>query len=276
MYLASCENGQTFRELAGDKGVGTFGGSEDHTAILNCRTGRLSLFGFAPTVFKAELEWPPEWSLVVAFSGIRAEKTGQALEKYNLAARRAAVAVEACNRRFGTALRNLGEIISYDFGRTTTRLLQDIAKGAPEHRHLDLAGRVRHFLLEEERYIPGAIRGLLRRDTEVFGAALTASHRASRRYLGNIAPEIDYLQRSAVSLGASGATGFGAGFGGSIVAVLPAARAARFAQDWEQAYARRYPQAAGEARVFRTAPGPGIMLWDREGPKCLVDEMFDR
>ena len=33
-YLATIENGQTFRKLAGDNGVGTFGGSEDHTAIL--------------------------------------------------------------------------------------------------------------------------------------------------------------------------------------------------------------------------------------------------
>ncbi|MCX7011837.1 MAG: hypothetical protein NTW86_04600, partial [Candidatus Sumerlaeota bacterium] len=31
-YLGTVENGQTFGSLAGDKGVGTFGGSEDHTA----------------------------------------------------------------------------------------------------------------------------------------------------------------------------------------------------------------------------------------------------
>ncbi len=36
-YLGTVENGQTFGPLAGDKGVGTFGGSEDHTAILCCR-----------------------------------------------------------------------------------------------------------------------------------------------------------------------------------------------------------------------------------------------
>jgi galactokinase len=276
MYMASCENGQTFRELKGDMGVGTFGGSEDHTAILNCRAGRLSLFSYAPTIFKAEMQWPGEWSLVVAFSGIRAEKTGQALEKYNLAARRAALAVEAYNRQFGTALRNLGEIVGHNRDRPDARLLQNIERSDPEHTHLDLAGRVRHFLLEEGRYIPGAIRGLLRRDAEVFGAALTSSHRASKRYLWNIAPEIDHLQHSAVSLGVSGATGFGAGFGGSIVAVLPAARAERFTQQWEEAYARRYPKAAREARFFRTAPGPGIMLWEMEGEKSLVEEMFDR
>jgi galactokinase len=276
MYMASCENGQTFRELAGDRGVGTFGGSEDHTAILNCRAGRLSLFSYAPTVFKAEMQWPAEWALVVAFSGIRAEKTAQALEKYNLAARRAALAVEAYNRRFGTALQNLGEIAAHNRDRPGARLLQDIAGSAPEHAQLDLAGRLRHFLLEEERYIPAAVRGLLWRNAEAFGAALTSSHRASKKYLRNIAPEIDHLQRSAVSLGASGASGFGAGFGGSIVAVLPAARAEPFARDWQEAYARRYPAAATEACFFRTAPGPGIRLWDMEGEKSFVDEIFDR
>jgi galactokinase len=274
MYMASCENGQTFRELIGDQGVGTFGGSEDHTAILNCRTGRLSLFSYAPTVFKAEMEWPGEWSLVVAFSGIRAEKTGQALEKYNLAAERAALAVEVYNRRFGTALRTLGEILERNRGRPDARLLREIERSAPEHAHLDLAGRVRQFLLEEKKYIPGAVKGLLWRDPDGFGAALSSSHRASRRYLWNIAPEIDHLKHSAVSLGATGATGFGAGFGGSIVAVLPAARADSFAQEWEEAYARRHPVAAGKALIFRTAPGPGIVLWDLDGEKRFVDEMF--
>ena len=36
-YLGTVENGRTFGPLAGDTGVGTFGGSEDHTAILCCR-----------------------------------------------------------------------------------------------------------------------------------------------------------------------------------------------------------------------------------------------
>ena len=35
-YLGCNENGQTFNGLVGDKGVGTFGGSEDHTAIMSC------------------------------------------------------------------------------------------------------------------------------------------------------------------------------------------------------------------------------------------------
>ncbi len=41
-YLATVENGQSYGALAGDRGVGTFGGGEDHTAMLCCRAGELS------------------------------------------------------------------------------------------------------------------------------------------------------------------------------------------------------------------------------------------
>ena len=41
-YLGCIENGQSCGpELPGDAGVGTFGGSEDHTAIMGCAAGRL-------------------------------------------------------------------------------------------------------------------------------------------------------------------------------------------------------------------------------------------
>ena len=43
-YLGFIENGQDAPGLPGDKGVGTFGGSEDHTAIMSGRRGRLKMF----------------------------------------------------------------------------------------------------------------------------------------------------------------------------------------------------------------------------------------
>ena len=51
-YLGCVENGQTFGDLAGDRGVGTFGGSEDHTAILCSEPGRLRLYRYAPARFE--------------------------------------------------------------------------------------------------------------------------------------------------------------------------------------------------------------------------------
>ncbi|MEZ4717501.1 MAG: galactokinase family protein [Caldilineaceae bacterium] len=51
-YLGTVENGQSYGPLSGDKGVGTFGGSEDHTAILTCKPGVISRYAFAPAVSK--------------------------------------------------------------------------------------------------------------------------------------------------------------------------------------------------------------------------------
>jgi hypothetical protein len=42
----------------GDKGVGTFGGSEDHTAIMSCTSGNLHLYSYCPTVAEAVLPCP--------------------------------------------------------------------------------------------------------------------------------------------------------------------------------------------------------------------------
>ena len=51
-YLGTVENGQSYGTLAGDRGVGTFGGSEDHTAILCCRAGHLSRYRYCPDPFR--------------------------------------------------------------------------------------------------------------------------------------------------------------------------------------------------------------------------------
>ena len=47
-YLGSIENGQAFGGLRGDHGVGTFGGSEDHTAILLSEHDRLAWYHYGP------------------------------------------------------------------------------------------------------------------------------------------------------------------------------------------------------------------------------------
>ena len=45
-YAATIENGRTFRALAGEGGVGTEGGSEDHTAILCSEPSRIAQYSF--------------------------------------------------------------------------------------------------------------------------------------------------------------------------------------------------------------------------------------
>ncbi len=278
MYLACAENGQSFRELTGDKGVGTFGGSEDHAAILNGRDGHLSLFRFRPSVLEEELRWPREWRMVVAYSGVRAEKTREALDKYNLVSRRAALAVKEYNRLYSARSRTLREVAVHAKAHLGKGWLKDVTERFQADsrfgRELDLADRIRQFALEDKRFIPAAVRAIRERDLGTFGRNLTASHRASRSCLRNIADEIDFLQRSALHLGAAGASGFGGGFGGSILAVLPAAKAEKFRTAWEKAYAKRCPERAAAAAFFLATPSPGIRSWDTDGPARYVEKIF--
>jgi galactokinase len=278
MYLACAENGQSFRDLPGDKGVGTFGGSEDHAAILNGRDGYLSLFKFRPASLEEELRWPREWKLVVAFSGVRAEKTREALDKYNLAARRAALAVKEYDRLFSARCHTLREVAAHAKAKLGRKWLEQVEEkfeaSSRFGRELALADRLRQFVLEDRRFIPASVRAIREGDLAAFGRNLSASHRASRECLNNIVPEIDYLHRSALRLGAAGASGFGAGFGGSIVAVVQASRAEKFCAAWEKSYAKRHPDRAAEAAFFLASPGTGIRLWDADGPARYVERIF--
>ena len=271
MYLACAENGQSFRTLSGGKGVGTFGGSEDHTAILNCREGALSLYQYSPTVLKAELRWPSEWAIVLAFSGVRAEKTKQAMDQYNLASRRAFLSVAAYNQLYGRDMKSLQAIDADTRGIPEARWLRELEASVEADRSLNLPGRIRQFLNEERRTTPKAVHGLLWRDIDAFGTAVSASHRTSRRYLRNITPEVDFLQSSALALGAAGASAFGAGFGGSLFAVLPSRQKDSFISAWERAYQNRYTERARDAVFFAARPTSGITLWNDGVPTRFAD-----
>lgn len=282
MYLACAENGQTFRGLAGGRGVGTFGGSEDHTSILNARAGCLSLYRFAPTFWKADVAWPADWAIAVCFSGVRAEKTKEALEKYNHLSLRARAVVEEWNRATGSACATLREVADQAGARApaagddplpeATRVL-----GASVKYPLpawDLPGRIRQFCLEDRRHIPGAVSALAAGDARAFGEIASVSHQDSARFLANIAPEIDYLARRARELGAWGASGFGAGFGGSAYAVLPAAEAVAFLERWRSAYAARYPERREESWFLVTRPVSGLTELSRDRPCRWVDGIW--
>src|SRR5699024_741103 len=82
-YAASIENGKSFGTLAGRPGVGTSGGSLDHTGMLASEEGRISYVEFDPLRAIDRVALPGGWAVVVAVSGVRAEKTGSAQELYN-------------------------------------------------------------------------------------------------------------------------------------------------------------------------------------------------
>ena len=70
-YAATVENGQGFGELVGDRGVGTFGGSEDHTAILTASAGKLSQYSYCPVRSERSIALPDGFVFAIASSGRR-------------------------------------------------------------------------------------------------------------------------------------------------------------------------------------------------------------
>lgn len=96
-YAAAIEGGTPWGGFPGDDGVGTQGGAQDHVAIVCNTASAVGQFAYWPARQEASASWPDEWRLVVAHSGVVAEKTGAAMALYNR--------VSAEGRAGGTARR---------------------------------------------------------------------------------------------------------------------------------------------------------------------------
>lgn len=261
MYLACVENGQTFRGLAGDRGVGTFGGSEDHTIILNGKRGMISLYRFAPTVHEDEIVLPEDLAYIILYSGAKARKTGEAMYKYNLVAKRAGLVVDRYNQAYATAHRLMRHILEENSSLTADATLAKVKKAAANYkergRDLDLPGRFHQFYLEDQEFIPKATKALASQDYEELARVTNLSHEASKTYLWNIAPEVEFLQKEALKLGALAASGFGAGFGGSAYALVQTGDVSGFLERIEESYKKRFPRYTKRAEFFRAHPSTG-------------------
>ncbi len=248
-YLACIENGQTFKELEGHMGVGTFGGSQDHTAIMCSYQDQLSQFSFCPTRREADIDFPSDYSFVVAVSGVLAEKSGQARELYNRASLATTEIVKLWNQATGRSDVYLNQAVQSS--PQAPAQLREIVAGCEY-----LPQRLEQFLVEAHEVVPGASAALRDGDLAAFGQIVDRSQYYSEHYLGNQVPETVYLQASARRLGASAASAFGAGFGGSVWALVPSAQAEDFAQRWLSDYRQAYPEPGQRAATLITRPGP--------------------
>jgi galactokinase len=265
-YLGTVENGESFGELAGERGVGTFGGSEDHTAILCASAGRLAQYEFCPVRLERTIPFPADHVLVVATSGISAEKTGAVRERYN---RLSVMMVEILDRwQSATGERHptMASAINASPGAAEhiRQLLR--AEGAgpsrtdrafdPSAHAVARHARFEHFLLESDKLIPAAADALAEGDLARLGRLVDHSQLAAEKLLGNQIPETTFLARKARELGAIAASAFGAGFGGSVWALVPEVAAAAFRTRWAEAYAAAFPVAAKGSEVLITRAGP--------------------
>jgi galactokinase len=255
-YLGTVENGQTFGELIGDKGVGTFGGSEDHTAILCSQAGRLGQFSYCPARFERHIDVPAGHLFAVGFSGVVAEKTGAAQELYNRASRRVSAIVEAWRAATGREAVYLADVLASGPGVADElkRVLKEVNE-AP-FTGAELIKRLEHFIAENEEIVAPAGDALIRGDLEEFGRLVDCSQELTDALLGNQVPETVGLARLARKCGAWAASAFGAGFGGSVWALVEQKSAENFLRAWAAEYAREFPSAAHRARFFTTQAGP--------------------
>jgi galactokinase len=258
-YLGSIENGSTFGALTGSGGVGTFGGSEDHAAMLCSEEGRIGLFGFNPLRLLRRIDWPDDHRLAIFDSGVPAAKTGASREAYNRAAHRARAAVTAFNATQGTEYTSLGGLADGECGQGPGGVLETLARlerDDPALSGLRLAARLDQFYHEDRIWLPAAVAALERGDVNNLGSVCDASHGAAASGLENAIPQTDLLQRTARELGATAASCFGAGFGGSVWALVPSAAAGDFGVRWQNAYQRAFPVEAARGHLLFTRPGP--------------------
>ncbi len=257
-YLGCIENGQSFGSLAGDSGVGTFGGSEDHTAIFCARPGRLVLYGFVPVKFERDVELPADCTFVIGVSGVRADKTGATREQYNRASRSIQAILSAWRSNTGVDSKTLGAATtsSADAPQRIRSILRDSQAG--DFDSTCLLHRFEQFYLESETIIPKAVDALRVADLVAFGKLVEKSQLAAQELLGNQVPETIALAGMARSLGAHAASAFGAGFGGSVWALASRPDADAFSKAWKAGYEARFPQAAKDSQFFSTAAGPPV------------------
>ena len=189
--------------------MGTFGGSQDHTAILCCKPKKLSVYSFCPVEHHRDIDFPEDLRFVIASSGVVAEKTGEALEKYNAVSARARQLVALWNQSTGANLQCLREVIRSS--STATAELRGLAESDPL-----LLSRLDQFLLESEQIIPNAADAFEKQDWKALLSLVNASQHASENQLYNQVPQTIQLQRELLQSGAIAASAFGAGFGGSV------------------------------------------------------------
>ena len=260
-YLGAVENGLTFHSLPGTIGVGTFGGSEDHTAILNSEPGAVGAFSYVPTRRDGRAPMPSDWRFVIATSGVEAAKAGAALGRYNRASLGTRALVDVWRQELGAGaaadVGTLAAILAQDAG-AEGRLREAIGR----HRHLefsqeDLSRRLTHFVAENGRVLP-ALEAFRSADLDAVGRLSFASQADAESLLGNQIAETSALAALAFECGAFAASSFGAGFGGSVWALVASAAAPDVGARWMAEYRRQFPaHSAAHAQVLW--PGPAAV-----------------
>jgi galactokinase len=256
-YLGAVESGEAMATFSSDRGVGTLGGSEDHVALLCSRAGFFRQYSYCPIRLERETRAPQNDTMVIAVSGVEAKKTGNARDAYNrasLAARKLLVLWQTSTGRNEPSLA-AALSCSPDAAARLRQLVREAVDSVPEADAL--LGRLNQFVEESNQIVPAVGEALAAGDTERLGTLVDRSQLLAETLLGNQTPETMELAHSARELGAAAASAFGAGFGGSVWALVPSPRAEQFRDMWADRYGKQYPECVG--KFLLTSAGPGLI-----------------
>jgi galactokinase len=263
-YLGAVEGGREFATLHGRGcGVGTEGGNQDHTAILCCGRGEIRQYSYLPTRLERVLRLPARLRFAVAVSGVVAEKTGEAQDDYNRASRLARELTEIWNRRTGRESLSLGAALASN-PAAAARFEELLIDNDDTPSRDALLARLRHFVAESGEIVPGAARAFESGDLGEFGEWVDQSQALATRLLHNQVDETVWLAAAARELGAVAASAFGAGYGGSVWALVSEENQAGFLDRWSARYARRFPaRKAASDFIWTGAGGAAVELQGR-------------
>jgi galactokinase len=261
-YLAAIESGAVFASFAGAEGVGTHGGSEDHVAILCSRAGSLRQYSFCPVRFETEIPFLKDHVFAIGVSGVKADKTGDARELYNRASGTAWKILELWKKATGREDTTLAAAVSVDSGAAGS--IRQVIRDSRDSGYTPqlLLKRFDQFVEETSEIVPSAGKSLARGEFERLGAIIDRSQSLAEKLLANQVPETADLARRARELGAVAASAFGAGFGGSVWALVHSESAEEFRSAWAAQYHRRFPERAGASEFFLSPPGPGLVQFE--------------
>jgi galactokinase len=204
----------------GERYVGTRGGGMDQAICLAARRGSASRIDFHPLRLTAH-PIAPDWSFVIAYSLVRAEKSGMVRDIYNARTRECREALAAIK----DAREQSKEDVSY-VSLMRERRPADLLRVAKKALDENSLRRFRHVLTEARR-VQQAERCLVGHDLKGFGQLMTESHQSLAQDYEVSCPELDELVDISNRSGAAGARLTGAGLGGCVVVLCSANRTKR-------------------------------------------------
>jgi galactokinase len=214
----------------------------------------VSEYRYVPVRHQGDVSMPAVWSCVIATSGVHADKTGGARDRFNRMSAAVSALCEIARQEAGRASPSLAAALMSApdaLARLTAAARSPVVAG---FTGVELVRRLEHFVREDAR-VPAAARALGAADAGMLDRLSRDSQADAETLLGNQVRATVDLAAAAREGGAFAASSFGAGFGGSVWALVPSDETARFGPAWIAQYRRRHPEATG-VDWFEARPSP--------------------